>query len=91
MRVSGKPAVLQAIYWGGQRGGRFKVLVDGVRVGTEPMDGIGPIAFVERDYGLPPEVTRGKQFVVIRFEPDDGAGAGPVFGCRVLPEATGVA
>jgi len=88
MRSSHEPLVLQATYWGKQRNSRFKIFADGVRVGTESMDGGGPIAFVERSYVLPPEVTHGKQFVVIRFEPEANAGAGPVFGCRVLPGTT---
>jgi hypothetical protein len=88
MRSGHEPLVLQATYWGKQRNSRFKIFADGVRVGNESMDGGGPVAFVERSYVLPPEVTQGKQFVVIRFEPEVNAGAGPVFGCRVLPGTT---
>jgi DUF1680 family protein len=91
MRSTNEPLVLQATYWGKQRNSRFKIFVDGVRVGTEAMDGGGPIAFVERSYTLPVEVTKGKEFVVVRFEPEENAGAGPVFGCRVLPETTAIA
>jgi hypothetical protein len=54
------------------------------------MDGGGPVAFVERSYAVPVEVTKGKEFVVVRFEPEENAGAGPVFGCRVLPGTTAV-
>jgi len=88
MRSSHEPLVLQATYWGKQRNSRFRILVDGVRVGTESMDGSGPIAFIERSYVLPAGVTKGKEFVVVRFEPEENAGAGPVFGCRVLPGTT---
>jgi uncharacterized protein len=63
--------------------------VDGVQVGTESMEADGPIAFIERSYTLPPELTRGKPFVVIRFEPEADSGAGPVFGCRMLPATMG--
>jgi hypothetical protein len=88
MRSANEPLVLQATYWGKQRNSRFRIFVDGVPVGTESMDGGGPIAFVDRSYVLPAEVTKGKQFVVIRFEPEVNAGAGPVFGCRVLRGTT---
>jgi DUF1680 family protein len=91
MRANHEPLVLQATYWGKQRNSRFRILVDGVRVGAEAMDGDGPIAFVERTYVLPVEVTKGKEFVVVRFEPEENAGAGPVFGCRVLPGTMAVA
>jgi len=91
MRSSNEPLVLQATYWGKQRNSRFKIVVDGVRVGSESMDGGGPIAFLERSYVLPVEMTRGKEFVVVRFEPEENSGAGPVFGCRVLPGTTTLA
>jgi uncharacterized protein len=91
MRVTSEPLVLQTTYWGRQGNSRFSVLADGVRVGAESMDGGGPIAFIERNYVIPGELTRGKQSVVIRFEPELDAGAGPVFGCRILPGATAVA
>jgi DUF1680 family protein len=90
MRSSNEPLVLQATYWGKQRNSRFRILVDGVRVAAEAMDGGGPVAFVERSYAVPVEVTKGKEFVVVRFEPQENAGAGPVFGCRVLPGTTAV-
>jgi hypothetical protein len=84
MRVNSAPQSLQVTYWGRQRDSRFRILADGAHVGGESMDGGGPIAFVERTYELPEQVTKGKEFVVIRFEPEPEAGAGPVFGCRVL-------
>jgi hypothetical protein len=88
MRSSDQPLVLQATYWGKQRNSRFKIFADGVHVATDSIDGSGPIAFVERSYALPAQVSKGKPSVVIRFEPEANAGAGPVFGCRLLPAAT---
>jgi uncharacterized protein len=85
MRTTNEPLQLQVVYWGKQRNSRFAILADGTRVGKESMDGSGPVAFIERSYAIPPELTHGKQFVVIRFEPETNAGAGPVFACRVLP------
>jgi DUF1680 family protein len=85
MRCADQPLVLQAVYWGKQRNSRFTIFADGVSIGRETMDGNGPVAFVERTYAVPVEVARGKQFVVVRFVPDENAGAGPVFGCRMLP------
>ena len=80
--------VLQATYWGKQRNSRLKIFVDGVQVDAESMDGGGPIAFGARSYKVPHEVTKGKQFVVVRFEPDVNAGAGPVFDCLMCPVET---
>jgi hypothetical protein len=88
VRSSNEPLTLQATYWGKQRGSRFKIFADGVQIGSETMDGDGPIAFVERSYALPTnaraKAIKGEPFVVIRFEPEPGGGAGPVFGCRIL-------
>src|SRR5262249_31523767 len=87
MRGGRGPQVLQGPYWGKQRNSRFRVLAAGVHIAAESMEGDGPIAFIERSYVLPAAVTQGKEFIVIRFEPEEDAGAGPVFGCRVLPSA----
>jgi len=84
-RSTNQPLTLQATYWGKQHGSKFKVLVDGVQVGTETLDGNGPIAFIDRTYSIPSGLTNHKSFVVVRFEPEANSGAGPVFGCRVLP------
>jgi uncharacterized protein len=91
MRSQDQPLVLQAVYWGKQRNSRFTILADGVKVAHEAMDGSGPVEFVERSYSLPVAVTRGKPFVVIRFEPEENSGAGPVFACRMLPREGAVA
>jgi hypothetical protein len=78
---SNQPLTLQATYWGKQHGSRFKIFADDVQIGSETLNGDGPIAFIERNYSLP---TKGNPFAVIRFEPEANAGAGPVFGCRIL-------
>jgi DUF1680 family protein len=88
MRVTNDLLTLHATYWGKQRGSRFRILVDDVVVGTESWDGNGPIMFIEREYIIPKQVTKGKQSVVVRFEGEKDAGAGPVFGCRVLKGRT---
>jgi DUF1680 family protein len=81
VRGSSQPLTLQATYWGKQHGSRFKIFADDVQIGSEALNGDGPIAFIERSYPLP---AKGNPFVVIRFEPEANAGAGPVFGCRIL-------
>ena len=39
--------------------------------------------FFDVDYEIPEALTRGKESVLVRFEPEPGNTAGPVFGCRV--------
>ncbi len=81
VRNTSQPLTLQATYWGKQRGSQFKIYADDVLIGSETLDGTGPIAFVERSYALP---RSEKDSLIIRFEPGVNGGAGPVFGCRVL-------
>lgn len=88
MRVTNDPLTLHATYWGKQHGSRFNVLVEGVTVGSESLDGSGPIEFIEREYAIPAQLTKGRQFVVVRFEAEKDSGAGPVFGCRTLKGRT---
>jgi uncharacterized protein len=88
--VSDEPLVLRATYWGGERDRVFHVEVDGKRVATERLQGDHPGEFLERDYALPVELARGKSHMRIRFQPEAGFTAGPVFGCRILGSGSSV-
>jgi hypothetical protein len=88
--VRGVPLVLRATYWGGERDRVFHILVDGERIGTQRLDGEHPGEFIERDYPIPERLLEGRHRVRIRFQPETGHTAGPVFGCRILPSGAGV-
>jgi hypothetical protein len=83
MKVRPGPLTLQATYWGEERDRRFKILVDGVILAGEQLGGAGPSDFIERDYSIPPTLTNEKAVLRIRFEPETGFSAGPVFGLRL--------
>jgi DUF1680 family protein len=83
MNVRPGPLLLQATYWGDERKRLFHILVDGVRVASQALEP-GNATFVEAEYAIPEALTRGKQSVEVRFEPEPGNTAGPVFGCRVF-------
>jgi hypothetical protein len=87
--VREEPLVLRATYWGGERDRVFHIEVDGRRIATERLHGAHPGEFIERDYPLPPDLVQGKDRVRIRFQPETGHTAGPVFGCRVLRSESG--
>jgi DUF1680 family protein len=82
--VRDEPLVLQATYWGGERDRQFHIEIDSVRVATQRLDGEHPGEFIERAYPLPPAHASGKGIVRVRFQPEPGHTAGPVFGCRIL-------
>ena len=82
--VKDGPLVLQATYWGGERDRVFHIEVDGRRIATQRLHGEHPGEFIEREYALPLELLAGKQRVRVRFQPEPGHTAGPIFGCRVL-------
>jgi hypothetical protein len=82
--VREEPLLLRATYWGGERDRLFHVEADGQRIATQRLHGEQPGVFIDRDYVLPAQLLRGRQSVRIRFQPESGHTAGPVFGCRIL-------
>ena len=84
MTVAEGPLVLQTTYWGGERDRLFHIEVDGVRIATQRLHGNATGRFIDVDYPVPPELTAGKDRVRVRFTPESGHTAGPVFGVRLL-------
>ncbi|PTX92794.1 hypothetical protein DB346_23025 [Verrucomicrobia bacterium LW23] len=72
------PAVtLICTYWGGDRDRTFDVVVNGVVVATQTLEGRQPGKAIEVAYPLPPESLTGQQNLTVRFQ---GAGKGRVGG-----------
>jgi DUF1680 family protein len=81
---------LLCTYWGSDRRQRlFDILVDGTRVATQTLNDSRPGAFFDVTYPIPPELTRGKEKVTVRFQAHPGKWAGGLFGCRVMRAETG--
>ncbi len=83
MKARAGPLTLQATYWGEERDRRFKILVDGIVVASEQLSGAGPSEFIERNYPIDEALIKEKSTLHIRFEPEMGFTAGPVFGLRL--------
>lgn len=82
---SDAPVSLVCTFWGSDAGDRtFDILVDGVRVGTKTLAREHPEEFFDQTYAIPPEVTRGKSQVTVRFQAHPGKIAGGVFGLRII-------
>ncbi|MYM84964.1 glycoside hydrolase family 127 protein [Duganella sp. FT50W] len=84
MKCANGPLVLQASYWGEERNRDFYISIDGERIVRVKLDGSSPGVFIDRDYPVPERLTSGKSSVVVRFDPEPGHTAGPVFGVRLF-------
>jgi hypothetical protein len=78
------PLILRATYSGDDRKRLFHILVNGHVIATQALEAEQRGAFIDRDYPIPVVLTAGKDTLDIRFEPEPGHTAGPVFGFRLL-------
>jgi DUF1680 family protein len=84
MKVTDESLTLRATYWGEEGKRIFYILVDGQKIATETLGYKKQGEFVERDYPIPQELLKSKTSVIVRFEPEKGHTAGPVFGCLIF-------
>ncbi|MCR4415252.1 MAG: glycoside hydrolase family 127 protein [Thermoguttaceae bacterium] len=79
------PTVLCCTYWGGDTPPRrFDILIDGTPIATQELDRNRPGEFFDVEYPVPPELTRGKSQITVRFQARPGNIAGGVFGLALL-------
>ncbi|HQZ95653.1 MAG TPA: glycoside hydrolase family 127 protein [Pyrinomonadaceae bacterium] len=83
-KVTDEPLTLKATYWGEERKRLFHILIDGTRIASETLGYNKPGEWIERDYPIPQELTKGRSTVTVRFEPEKGNTAGPVFGVLIF-------
>ncbi len=80
-----EPVILQATYWGDEAGQRnFDILLDDRKIATQKLLHDKPGKFFEVDYPIPPELTRDKTKVTVKFTSHPQNFAGGLFGLRVL-------
>jgi uncharacterized protein len=71
-------------YWGmDNRGRTFDMLVDDAVVATEDLNKYKTNKFYDIAYVIPPQLTKGKQSVTVKFVPKPNNSAGPVYGVRM--------
>lgn len=76
-----EPLALQCTYWGEESTERvFDILVDDIPIATQTLQRNRPGEFFDVLYEVPPELTRGKESVRVRFQAGPGGMAGGVFG-----------
>jgi len=81
-----KPMVLLGRYWGSDIGRTFDIQVEGVKIVTQTVNVNFPGDFFEVEYKIPPELTRGKTKVTVRYQAPPGGAAGGLYGLAMLKE-----
>lgn len=83
--LADKSVVLMCTYWGADVGQReFDILLDGKKIATQKIHELSPGQFVDIKYEIPRELTEGKEFVTVKFQPHPGNTAGGIFGIAML-------
>ena len=76
---------LVCTYWGSDvPPRRFDILVDGKVIATQELNVNKPGQFLDVEYPIPLELTRGRDKVTVRFQAQPGNTAGGVFDCAIL-------
>ena len=79
------PMTLVCTYWGSDVPPRkFDVLVDDTVIATQSLNRDKPGEFLEVEYAIPPELTRDKDKITVKFRAHKGNTAGGAFGCAIL-------
>ena len=80
-----QPVSLVSTYWGGETGERnFAILVDGVKIADQSLRNNKPGQFFDQTYKIPPELTRNKTKITVRFQALPGNMAGGFYGLRIV-------
>ena len=77
--------VLICTYWGSDRDRTFDVVVNGVVVATQTLEGRQPDKAIEIAYPLPPEALNGQQNLTVRFKGTGKGRVGGLLGLRLEP------
>ena len=78
--------ILLLTYIGDDKGRKFDILVDGVKIATEEWNGGKTGKFYDKEYPLPDDILKDKQTVTVKIEANSNRTAGRVFGVRIIKE-----
>ena len=76
--------ILLLSYLGDDRGRAFDILVDDTKIATQELKGGEPGRFIDVEYAIPSELTRGKSKIVVKIQAHPKRTAGRVFSPRIL-------
>jgi len=76
---------LNCRYWGGEKKDHlFDIAVDNQIIATQDLKSVAPGHFVDLEYKIPANLTRGKTGVKVEFQAHAGKTAGGLYGCQML-------
>ena len=78
-------ATMICTYWGSDRDRTFDIVVNGVVVATQTLEGLEPDKVIEVSYPLPPESLTGQQNLTVRFQGTGKGRVGGLLGLRLEP------
>lgn len=78
--------ILLLTYIGDDKGRRFDILVEGIKIATEEWNGGKTGKFYDKEYALPDDIIKGKEKITVRIEAASNRTAGRVFGVRIIKE-----
>jgi hypothetical protein len=79
------PVALIVEYWGGFPGAKtFDIMINEKVIATENISGKKEGQFINVQYDIPEEISRGKTKITVSFRAHPGNMAGPVFGVRTI-------
>lgn len=76
--------VLLMSYLGDDKGRAFDILVDGTKIATQELKGAETGKFLDIEYPIPAELTKGKTKVIVRVQAHPRRTAGRAFSPRIL-------
>jgi len=80
----GNKSALVFTYIGDDKGRKFDILVDGVKISTVEWEGGKTGIFYDQEYALPEELLQNKEQITIKVEANYKRTAGRVFGVRIV-------
>ena len=84
--MSGIKNILLLTYIGDDKGRKFDILVDGVKMITEEWNGGKTGKFYDKEYFFPDDLIKGKNKITVKIEASSNRTAGRVFGVRIIKE-----
>lgn len=78
------PSSLLCTYIGDDKNRGFDLLIDGVKIGTQELNGGTTGRFFDVTYPIPHDLLKSKSKVEVKIQGHEGKTAGRVFGCRII-------